>query len=338
MNENNKISIFAEEAVESVTQQSSDRIGYYYPDNTWAGLSKRIEGSHEGIAYSIEYNTALRQSTFISAVLAEVMAARNAESNAYPNMGANGIGTVFSPSEATLQNHAVNLAKIFDKNNFLMNNEVITSKILDKAVTTNKVNDYAITALKLGNVLGTKTSTVNGITVTLNQSDDKGAINIGISGNSVENSNKLNTQTSNSKIYLGGPAATSGYQAYFTNSNVYAQAGTVYATNLVATGYMQAQYFSATSDERKKYDIYTIDHNKVKEIVENTEIIHFKYKDSGKDCVGVIAQDIYEYNLDNFKLAETGDDGFLMVHESKLVYILWDYIKQLEKRVKELEK
>lgn len=346
MDVRNKISIFAENAIESVTQQSSDSIGYFYPDNTWKGtysgdqlepFPERYKGAYEGIAYSINYNTALRQATFMSTVLAEIMVKRNAESNVYPYMSANGIGTMFDSSEGSLDNHATNIADIFSKANFLMAGEVTTAKINDKAVTTSKVNDYAITYQKLGNVLGTKTSTSNGMTVTLSQTSDRGQINISISGSNVTNSDKAKVQTSNSKIYLDGTLGTSGYQDHYANSNVYMQSGTIYSTNNVATGYMQAQSFYATSDARKKYDVYSIDHNTVKEIIENTEIRHFKYKDSNRDCVGIIAQDVEHFNLDNFKLAEKGQDGYLMVSESKIVYILWDYIKQLEKRVRELE-
>lgn len=341
MDSYNKISIFAENATESETQQSSNQIGYFYPDTTWAGSAERLNGAFEGIAYSINYNTAIRQATFMSAVLAEVMAKRNAESGAYTEMAANGIGTTFNSNvEQTLDKHAENIAKIFDSTNFLMNGEVTTAKINNKAVTTAKVNDYAITYQQLGNVLGTKTASVNGITITLSQTSNQGQISIGISGNSVTNSDKVKIQTSTSKVYLGGSTSTSGYQNQYVNSSIYMQSGTLYTTNAVASGYVQADSFNATSDIRKKYDIYPVDHNSIKKLVEETQIQHFKYRDSEKDYIGIIAQDVLNNlnnSINNFKIAELAQDGYYTVSESKLVYVLWDYIQQLEKRVKELE-
>lgn len=346
MNSNNKISIFAQNATEVSTEQDGS-IGYVYDDNTWrggsSGFEPRVDGAYQGVAKSIDYNTALRQSTLMSAVLAEILAIRNSKTsdNGYSYMSSNGIGTIFT-GEGSLETHVSNLANIFANGKFLNDSEVITSKINNKAVTTAKINDNAVTSSQLGSIIGTGSSTSNGMTVSLSQSSNKGALSISISGTSVTNANKINIQSTSNRVYLTGPSSTSSlpssYQNLYGNSNVYMQSGTLYTTNSISSGYMQAASFYATSDIRKKCDIYGVNHNAIKEIVENVDIQHFKYIDNKKDYIGIIAQDVDKYQIDNFKITEKGEDGYLVVQESKLVYILWDYIQQLNKRISELEK
>ena len=339
LNQYNGISIFAQGATESNIEQHDESIGYYYPDSTWKTLNDRTVGAREGIAYSIDYNTAIRQATVISSVLTEMMVLRNTDSNAYKYMAENGIGTKFDSSEGEgaegIENHVVNLAAILNKDNFLMKGEVTTDKINDSAVTRQKISAYSVDYSKLGNILTTSgnasiSATSNGMTVSLTQNGNQGNLNISFTGNSVINANNVNISTSTSKLYLTGSTATSGYNPLRVNSSIYSQAGNLYLTSCIATGYMQAQYFNATSDIRKKHDIKPLNEfEKIKNLIENTDIVSFKYNNSDETNVGIIAQDV-DVDIDGFNLVSKDKDGYLMIKESKLIYLLWEYIKHLK--------
>lgn len=340
MNTYNKISIFAEQATESNTQASSSTIGYVYPDSAWQNEAGRLTGAKEGIANSIDYNTALRQSTVIACTLAEALAERNTESMAYPGMNTYGIGTAYDTAQGTLQDHIVNLAKILNKNNFLLQGEVTTSKIADKNVTAGKIADNTITAGQLGNILTTSgnasiSATANGMTVGITQTSDKGKLNISLSGDTVTNADNVNIATANT-FYIGGVSNTSGYNSICVNSGVKVQGGSIVVST--TNGWIQAPYFTATSDIRRKKDIKKVeDISTIRDIIETTDIITFKYNDSEETNLGVIAQSI-DKNIDDFNLVEKDKDGYLMIKESKLVYVLWQYVKELNERIEKLEK
>jgi hypothetical protein len=96
-------------------------------------------------------------------------------------------------------------------------------------------------------------------------------------------------------------------------------------------------YFNAASDKRLKENIIDIDENSLKSFIENTPIKTFNYKSNGNRTVGVIAQDIENLEIDGAKFTSTNEEGYLQVHETKFVYLLWNYCQQLNKRIKELE-
>lgn len=349
MNTYNKISIFAEDAIVTNEEEIGTSQGYVYDDTTWrgtgAGFNPRIKGAYQGFAKSIEYNTAIRQSTLMSAVFADILAIRNSKSsdNGYSNMSTNGIGTNWN-GEGSITDHIGNLSNIFAKGKFLFDNEVITSKINDKAVTTSKINDYAITSTQLGDILGTKTSSSNGMTVTLSQNNDKGSISISLSGNTVNNADALYTETSNSKCYLTGSINPTGYNDSKTSTSVYMQAGTLYASNLEITNTITANMFYARSDRRIKYDIDDIDDHTIIDFVENANVYMYKYKDNSKQSIGVIAQELTDYCIANrygdsiYSIVAKGEDGILKIEENKLVYILLRYVNILNDKIKLLQK
>lgn len=98
-----------------------------------------------------------------------------------------------------------------------------------------------------------------------------------------------------------------------------------------------AGYVNASSDKRLKENIIDVDENSLKSFIENTPIKAFNYKSNGNRTVGVIAQDIENLEINGAKFTNVDEDGFLQVHETKFVYLLWNYCQQLNKRIKELE-
>lgn len=336
----NKISIYASEAEKD--GQPSVGNGYYYEDDAWAELAERKQGAVAGTAKSIDYNTAIRQATVMSRVLAEMMVLRNGDSNAYPSMSTLGIGTNYATSEQNIENHAKNLSAILDKNNFLMKGEVTTDKINDKAVTLTKIADNTITQAQLGNIItasGTATteSTSNGMKIRLYQDNNKGGLKLEFTGNSATQADKLKINTSSDERYIVGSPSSSNYNSLTVDTGIKTRNGYLYSSGLYATGVVHANSFNATSDERLKENIKMFDKNIANAIVNNVNVFSFNYKNRDEKTFGLIAQDLLPFN-NIAKLVDKNDEGYYSIRESKLVYLLWSYVKELNKRIKELER
>jgi hypothetical protein len=185
-------------------------------------------------------------------------------------------------------------------------------------------------------------ATQNGITVTLSQGSVSGnrGLQIGVQSAKVTNAvnadkatdaTNLVTNPSNSTIYISGPNSSAGVtpKSIFTAENVFVTGGNT----------INALTFNSTSDERLKENIENVGHNQIKNIVEKVDVKTFNFKKlKDKTFIGVVAQDLLNSNtVIGDLLVDKNEDGFLSIKESKLVYVLWDYIKQLEERVKKLE-
>lgn len=98
------------------------------------------------------------------------------------------------------------------------------------------------------------------------------------------------------------------------------------------TGALQAPSFNATSDRRLKENI--VDYTPKKSILD-LPIKEFDYKNSNIHTIGCIAQDLQEICPE---IVNEGEDGYLSIQESKLIYLLLDEVKKLKKEVEELKK
>lgn len=139
-NDKNKIRIFAEEA----TELSQDNLGLVYSDDAWKENTGMIRsrGAITGIASSQEYNTALRQSSLLATILAEIIAER------YDVEVTNDF-TEVEGNFQTYESYITNLASKFTKENFLFVDEVCTDHIKDYNITTSKIADGNVTKAKL---------------------------------------------------------------------------------------------------------------------------------------------------------------------------------------------
>lgn len=113
------------------------------------------------------------------------------------------------------------------------------------------------------------------------------------------------------------------------------------AKELTINGQIQGTYFNATSDIRAKDNLKPFNFNAI-DIVNNIPLYSFRYKDTGTLSIGVIAQDIQKVDINGFKLvgneAATGKDmDYMMIHESKLVYILWKAIQEQQIEINNLK-
>lgn len=118
--------------------------------------------------------------------------------------------------------------------------------------------------------------------------------------------------------------------------------GAISAKTVYSDGICEAKYFNSTSDRRAKTDLKPLNINAL-DLINNTQLYSFKYKDLDLPSIGIIAQDIQNINIEGFKLVDnenaTGQDmDYMSIHESKLVYILWKAIKEQQKEIEELKK
>lgn len=341
-NELNKISIYASDAISVPEEQDTHTTGYCYEDDAWATSPERKNGAVEGTAKSIDFNTTLRQATLMSNVIAEMMVLRNSDSKAYKSMSTLGIGTSFASGEENIENHAVNLAAILDKDHFLMTGEVTTAKINDKAVTPDKIADNSITQAQVGNIItssgnATTESTINGMKIRLYQDNNKGGLKIEFTGNSATQADKLKINTSSEERYIVGSPSSSNYNSLTVDTGIKTKSGYLYSSGLYATGVVQANSFNATSDIRLKENINTLDSSLVKEIVNSVYTVTFNYIGKDEKTFGLIAQDLLKFDSE-IKLVDKDENGYYSIRESKLVYLLWNYVKELNKRIEELER
>ena len=140
-------------------------------------------------------------------------------------------------------------------------------------------------------------------------------------------------------IFGNGSSATTDVYVYGnlgTSQQLSAQKG-------VFTQECQALYFNATSDIRAKENLQPIPSNML-DIVKQMEVYTFNYKINPEDMsLGLIAQDLQNININGFSLVDnlnaTGEnDDYMSIHESKLVYILIEAVKELSAKVESLER
>ena len=112
--------------------------------------------------------------------------------------------------------------------------------------------------------------------------------------------------------------------------------------NIAVSGHIDATYFNSTSDRRAKINIQPVTLS-VLDFIKKTPIYTFNYKwDVNKPLIGIMAQDIQSYKINDFTLVEnsqaTGENNdFMSIHESKLVFVLWKAVQELTAKVEELE-
>ena len=107
--------------------------------------------------------------------------------------------------------------------------------------------------------------------------------------------------------------------------------------------YCQALYFNATSDKRAKENFNKLNSGFL-DIIKKVQIYSFNYKtDETQRTIGLIAQELQDIDIDGFSLVDnknaTGKDGdFMMIRESKLIYVLLGAVQELTKEVEDLKK
>jgi len=144
------------------------------------------------------------------------------------------------------------------------------------------------------------------------------------------------TNTSPKGLILGSTSIVSG-----TNIE---QGYCLYVGDYVKiNNYCKALYFNATSDKRAKENFNKLNSGFL-DIVKKVQIYSFNYKtDETQRTIGLIAQELQDIDIDGFSLVDnknaTGKDGdFMMIRESKLIYVLLGAVQELTKEVEDLKK
>ena len=359
-----KIPVFAVNATDEAwtAPAAGASAGVYFSDEVWENNDNAIllQGVTEGIARSVDYNTVMRQCTVMARLFSQILAYRNSLTRAgvstpYANGSAPApIGTTLLSTESSMDAHIGAMAEIFASGKFLADNEVDSrviaassvteAKIKDAAVTNGKLADEVVTKAKLSSgLINTGSASANGITVSLSQgnsSKNRGFI-IGVSSSKVTNAGnadyagealKVFSTTTTADMYLCGPTstATGTYKQLCHVSGVYISGGTQ----------VNATDFNVSSDVRLKENINPVGHNQVRAIVEGVDVKTFNYKDTpDRSTLGMLAQDILSKNtvLGELLVFENPKTHMLGIHENKLVYVLWDYVKQQNARISALE-
>jgi hypothetical protein len=125
-------------------------------------------------------------------------------------------------------------------------------------------------------------------------------------------------------LKVGSTSRSGKYVGLFSNGNIQAE-------SITLKGSMTAKDFTATSDQRLKENITPF--NSTNSIL-NLPIYTFNFKEDKEKHIGCLAQDLQKLYPE---LVKTGEDGYLSIKESKLVYLLLDEIKKLENRISQLE-
>lgn len=121
------------------------------------------------------------------------------------------------------------------------------------------------------------------------------------------------------KLFLVGMMSQSDENMTYTNSSVYMNGGTVTAAS-----------YNATSDARLKENLREYE---PKGSILDLPIYEYDFIDGPKDQIGCLAQDLRRICPE---LVAEGDDGYLSIKESKIVYLLLKEVSRLKDEVDRL--
>jgi len=99
-----------------------------------------------------------------------------------------------------------------------------------------------------------------------------------------------------------------------------------------STGDLSAREFSATSDERLKSDI-TILNNALDRVI-MLRGVSYKFTDTGKASIGLIAQEVESVVPE---VVTTKEDGYKTINYGTMVGLLVEAIKELKQEIQELK-
>ena len=134
----------------------------------------------------------------------------------------------------------------------------------------------------------------------------------------------VNDSSTNATMYPVWVVANSGNNALRTSS------GNYYFNP--STGSLNATNFNSLSDENRKENIYQI--TNATDIIKQINGYGFNWKDNGKKSYGHIAQHLEKILPD---LVDTNDDGVKSVNYNGLIAFLVETVKEMDKRITELE-
>lgn len=134
----------------------------------------------------------------------------------------------------------------------------------------------------------------------------------------------------------GGVIKAKNAQAIYNNGSRIAFGSGSLETYAIGTKLYCNQAWSVASDERLKENIAEVDVDKCAEFIKNMEVKTFNYIGNEAPCIGVIAQNVEASELGEYFVSK-GDDGYLGVKASDLVFPLIATVQKLQKEIEELK-
>ena len=134
----------------------------------------------------------------------------------------------------------------------------------------------------------------------------------------------------------GGILRVKGDQSIFNNGSRIAFGSGDRETYALGTKLYCNQAWSVASDERLKENVAKVDVDKCAEFIKNMDVKTFNYIGNEAPCIGVIAQDVEASELGEYFVSE-GEDGYLAVKASDLVFPLIATVQKLQKEIEELK-
>ena len=134
----------------------------------------------------------------------------------------------------------------------------------------------------------------------------------------------------------GGVIKAKGAQVIYNNGSRATFGGGNLETYVIGTTLYCNQAWSVASDERLKENVAEVDVDKCAEFIKNMDVKTFNYIGNEAPCIGVIAQDVEASELGEYFVSE-GEDGYLAVKASDLVFPLIATVQKLQKEIEELK-
>jgi len=209
------------------------------------------------------------------------------------------------------------------------------------ATTINKVTITAPATASTLTIADGKTLTAsNTLTFT---GTDASSVAFGAGGTVAYTSNKLSAFSATTSSEFAGVISDetgSGALVFATSPTlVTPNIGIATGTSLSLSGVCTATDFNATSDINLKENIRQVE--SASELVSKLEGVHFSWKETGKETIGVIAQQIEEHLP---QLVQTGED-YKTVNYNGLIGVLIEAVKEqgaqiaaLQAEIEELKK
>ena len=105
---------------------------------------------------------------------------------------------------------------------------------------------------------------------------------------------------------------------------------TMNGNNISGAGTITAAAFQASSDARLKTNITPYENKKS---ILDLPVYKFDFIDGPKEQIGCLAQELQEICPE---LVQEKEDGYLSINENKLVYLLLEEVKRLNKKLEEV--
>lgn len=183
-------------------------------------------------------------------------------------------------------------------------------------------------------------SDVSGLQSALNGKSDTDHTHSGYAETNHTHSDYLPTSggTVSGNLNVTGILRVNGQQCIYDSGSMVTLSTNNRQTMIAGSAIYSKVAISVSSDERLKENIEPAPLDKLAELVQNLNVYTYNYIGSDEENVGVIAQELAECSPDLEKYyIRTGEDGYLSVKTTDLVFALVAAVQALQQRVSELE-